>query len=300
MKLAPKDHAEKTKKEKKSRLWKAKIILTVTVLAGAGAVTSFGVYATQQNEAYNKRITFDDNTAAKLNGQKVSMAEFMLYSVDIKNGYEKQYGTDIWTQKKKNAYGKTETYEKIAKEDILEQIRFVWALNKEGKKKNISLSKGEEKTLNETAKEYEKELKKAGVDTKVVTYDTIKQFYKENYYAQKVFYKLSGKNSVTEKSSAASGSSIVDTSSGMTTEEAQKWWTKLTDKWYPDFDYDLDINWTLLDQIKFDSTSAKSSSDGITSESGSESTEKGSEKDEDQDSSSEDTEDNSDTESEDN
>lgn len=55
----------------------------------------------------------------------------MLYGVDIKNGYELQYGTDFWQEMTTDYAGNTVTFEIAAKEDIAEQIRLVKVLCKE-------------------------------------------------------------------------------------------------------------------------------------------------------------------------
>lgn len=189
------------------------------------------------------------------------MAEFMVYSIDVKNGYEAQYGNSIWTQETTDANGNEDTFENVAKESTFEQIRFVWALLKEGEKREIKMTDEEKKVMNSTAKDYYKTLTKAGISTDIVKLSDIKRVYKENYLAQKVYYNLTGVNAngLTEASTKNSSSESAEstTESGtesntqLSSEEMQKLWEKLTKKYYPDFDYKLDINWDLINEISF-------------------------------------------------
>lgn len=227
--------------------------LTVIALSGAAVITGSGVYITSQAQKISDRKSFGDNVVAKLNGESVSVAEFMLYSLDIKNGYEQQQGKDVWTQEKTDANGNKDTFENVTKEDVLEQIRFIWALKKEGNKKGIKLTEDENKVLKETADDYYTSLQKAKIDESLISPDDVLKFYKEYYYGQKVYYQLTGDNSVNE-STASTGSSIStdsENTNASTTKDGEKLWQELVDRWYPDFDYNLDINWDLLDQISF-------------------------------------------------
>lgn len=248
------DRPEKRMKPKHLRL----IILSAILIGAAGVTGGIGYHVMRITAEAQERRTFGDDVVAKLDGDEVKVDTFMLYSIDIKNGYEKQYGSNIWSQPKKNAYNKTETYEKVAKEDILEQIRFVWALGKEGRKRGIKLTASENKALGQTAQAYYKSLKEAGVRKTVVPYNDVLQYYKENYYAQKVYYSITKTNSVDTASGDAKAEMGTDTTNS--TEKAQELWKKIVNKYYPDFDYDIDINWNLLDQIKFsDSASGDAS-----------------------------------------
>lgn len=246
-----KEKVSKERKERKIKITKkgmAMRILTVIVIAATALIAGFGVIYTKTSKDLAKRTDFGEGVVAKFNGTDVPIAQFMLYSVDIRNSYEEQYGSSIWNMRKVDAYGNDSTYEKVAKEDILEQIRFVWAVCKEGEKEKIKMSPSEEKTIRETAEDYYKQLIDAGIDRKTVTSKDVKKFYRDNYYAQKAFYKISGVNTVAS-GDATSGNS-------MSTDDAQKLWEKLVNRWYPDFNYNVDINWSLLDQIRFSGNSA--------------------------------------------
>lgn len=233
------------------------------VLAGVLVIggTAFGVHEWKNIKDVAERTSFDSDEAGRINGESVSMAEFMVYSIDVKNGYEAQYGNSIWTQETTDANGNEDTFENVAKESTFEQIRFVWALLKEGEKREIKMTDEEKKVMNSTAKDYYKTLTKAGISTDIVKLSDIKRVYKENYLAQKVYYNLTGVNAngLTEASTKNSSSESAEstTESGtesntqLSSEEMQKLWEKLTKKYYPDFDYKLDINWDLINEISF-------------------------------------------------
>lgn len=241
------------------------IFLTLAGVLVIGG-TAFGVHEWKNIKDVAERTSFSSDEAGRINGERVSIAEFMIYSIDVKNGYEAQYGNSIWTQKTTDANGDEDTFENVAKESTFEQIRFVWALLKEGKKQGIKMTDEEKKVMNSTAKDYYKTLADAGISTDVVKLSDIRKFYKENYLAQKVYYKLTGvsANGLTEtstKSGKTTESAKSDTQSStetgtesstqLSSEEMQKLWEKLIKEYYPDFDYKLDINWDLINEISF-------------------------------------------------
>ncbi len=261
------------KKENNGRLKNIVGICLVAVTCFAGiSLAMVGLREWKNLKKLDERITFQQDTVAKLNNENISMAEFMLYSVDIRNDYESQYGNDIWNEKTTDAKGKTETFENVAKENVLEQIRFVKALNKEGAARKMSLSKAEKKAMDETADDYYKRLNKnyqkrtsknlKEDDENVITKRDVERFYKEQYYAQKVYsvvaseYKDKAKETISKDQfkKTVQGKTISEMaalSNGLTTKEAQELWTDLINKYYPEFDYDLDVNWNFLNEISF-------------------------------------------------
>lgn len=263
------------KKENNGRLKNIVGIGLVAVTCFAGiSLAMVGLREWKNLKKLDERITFQQDTVAKLNNENISMAEFMLYSVDIRNDYESQYGSDIWNEKTTDAKGKTETFENVAKENVLEQIRFVKALNKEGAARKMSLSKAEKKAMDETAGDYykrlnknyqkraSKSLKEDEANENAITKQDVERFYKEQYYAQKVYsvvaseYKDKAKETIpkdqlTKTVQGKTTSEIAALSNGLTTKEAQELWTDLINKYYPEFDYDLDVNWNFLNEISF-------------------------------------------------
>ena len=241
------------------------IFLTIAGVLVIGG-TAFGIHEWKNIKDVAERTSFNSDEAGRINGKSVSMAEFMIYSIDVKNGYEAQYGNSIWTQETTDANGDEDTFENVAKESTFEQIRFVWALLKEGEKQGIKMTDEEKKVMNSTAKDYYKTLTEAGISTDVVQLSDIKKFYRENYLAQKVYYSLTGvsANGLTEASTKSSSPSKNtetatesttesgnESSTQLSSEEMQKLWEKLIKEYYPDFDYKFDINWDLINEISF-------------------------------------------------
>lgn len=253
------------KVEKKENRKAAKIIrniLLAIILIVIVAASVFGIHEWKVIKELDKRTTFAEDDAGKIGGESVSMAEFMLYSIDVKNGYESQYGSDIWSEVTTDANGDEDSFENVAKEDTFEQIRFTRALLKEGKNKKISLTDEEKEAMKSSAKDYYKTLTDAGVDEDVVTLSDIEKFYENNYYAQKVYYNITGINNYSSGTLSLKESSTenVDSSetSQFTTEDMQKLWKRLIKKYYPDFDYEIDINWENINQISFASENQNS------------------------------------------
>ena len=71
------------------------------VLAGVLVIggIAFGVHEWKNIKDVAERTSFDSDEAGRINGESVSMAEFMVYSIDVKNGYEAQYGNSSGRRK---------------------------------------------------------------------------------------------------------------------------------------------------------------------------------------------------------
>lgn len=262
----------KEKKQKKSENHKTlrivRNILLGIILIVIVTVSAFGIHEWKIIKELDKRTTFTENEAGKIGGESVSMAEFMLYSIDVKNGYESQYGNEIWSEVTTDANGDEDSFENVAKEDTFEQIRFTRALLKEGENKKITLTDEEKEAMKASAKDYFKTLTDAGVNEDVVALSDIEKFYADNYYAQKVYYDITGINNYSSGTLSIKESSTenVDSTetSQFTTEDMQKLWKKLIKKYYPDFDYEIDINWENINQISFASEKQNSTEESDT------------------------------------
>jgi len=132
----------------------------------------------------------------------------------------------------------------------------------EDENQNETQEDEEKEAMKSSAKDYYKTLTDAGVDKDVVTLSDIENFYEDNYYAQKVYYNITGNNNYSSGILSLNESSTesVDSTetSQFTTEDMQKLWKKLIKKYYPDFDYEIDINWENINQISFASETQNS------------------------------------------
>ena len=153
-KLRKKQKKEKQKKDPAMKRKMAKIIrniFLVVLLICAVIGTIFGVREWKKIDNLAKRTTFSSDEAGRIGNDSISMAEFMLYSIDVKNGYETQYGDKIWSEVTKDANGNEDSFENVAKEDTFEQIRFTKALIKEASKQKIEISDTEKKAMESSA-----------------------------------------------------------------------------------------------------------------------------------------------------
>ena len=239
-------------KEKKTR-W---LHVLIALLLSAGAVSGSLFLYKQWNKAKDlaEEYTFEYNEVAKIGDEKITMEEFMLYSVDTTNSYESTYGEDIWSESTINENGEQETYENIVKKDIFEQIRMVKAFCKEADTLGISISEDELKMVNNNADSYYEDLAKAGAtENEDLTKQVVRSFYRESYLAQRV-YAYYMEMYPTEEDSKQEYS-----------DEFLKKVAEVTEKHYPDFNYDYDINWELMDYLNFN---VSGETDGNAEESG--------------------------------
>jgi hypothetical protein len=209
-------------------------------------------------------IVFGEEEAVRIMGEPVSMDEFLLYALDVVNGYELQYGEDIWDQMTTDIEGEEETVENVTKEEIVETIRLVKVLCSVSEEYGISLTEDEESVMAETADSYYESVLEAGVEDEDGSMkEAIDNYYRENYLSQKVYEYLQKNcddyeeptliNTASadaaqpadedEELSSASVSSITD-------EMAELCASLVTEK-DPDFYYKTSINWAVLDQFIF-------------------------------------------------
>ena len=93
-----------------------------------------------------------------------------------------------------------------------------------------------------------------------------------------MYYKLTGISANglteaevgTESTESAKTADSTEEDTQLTTEEMQALWEKLIDKYYPEFDYDLDINWTLINEVSFASEESIQSTESVDSTKGTE------------------------------
>ena len=180
--------------------------------------------------------SFGSNEAGRIGDLSISMEEFMLYSVEVKNGYEEQYGKNIWSTVTENALGKEATFEEIAKEDTFEEIRLVKALCLKSIDDQITISEEEAEVISENALDYYEDLLNANAATPQMTYELVYQYYYENYLANKVYSKY--KEDVES----------------MDNEQYLEFWSNILKTYYPNFDYYTDINWELINELHFEDT----------------------------------------------
>lgn len=255
-------HQNLIKKESfiRNAAWKQKAILgklKVIIIAGGFLMIVGGLgylYHTQTiADAFMSQYNFSDGQAGRIGDEAVSMGEFSLYSVDVRAGYEEIYGNEIWSTTTTDALGNEATFEEIAKEDVFEQIRLIKSLCKEAEALNISISEEEETAVKNAALTYYMNLDAAGATAYgVITYDIVLNYYRQAYVAQKV-YNYYAKNSDTQ-----------DDDTALSDEDLASLWATIIQKYYPSFDYKLDINWDLVNNISYGSIDSNNKTEGET------------------------------------
>ena len=252
-----------TKKESRCRMIKKnKLLIILPIIAiAAGFIVFFG-YEEYSLAKIDETIEFKENEAARIGDLSISMEEFMLYSIDVKEGYELQYGDDIWTTLTEDVNGDEATYEVVAKEDTFEQIRLIKALVKKADEMDIIMTEEEIGVLEDTAEEYHELLVDSGIQDDYMTQNVVYQYYEDNYIAQKVYYEITGStlydSSIYSSSSTESEyeetESDTDTSDSYDQEELIEIWADVINEYYPDFNYETDINWDLVNQLEYSKT----------------------------------------------
>lgn len=256
-----KNNLKSVQKKTKRKIPWLKIIVTVILfdILAIGSVFLYNRWVQAQDLA--EEYTFAYNEVAKIGNEKITIEEFMLYSVDTTASYESTYGEDIWSEITLNNNGEQETYETLVKKEILEQIRMVKAFCKEADALEISITDEELEMLKESSDAYYESLAMSGAtENEDLTREVVYDFYKENYLAQKVHAYYAELYPVEEGSDKSYSEEFLEKTA------------EITEKYYPDFKYDYDINWELLDYLDFDYDSRSESAENVESNLDSEST----------------------------
>lgn len=223
----------------------------VAVLTAGAILTAV---FTNKRDSKAETIEFHDNEVMRVVDIPVTMGEYMLYSVDIRNQYETSMGDDFYESSGKNAKGETETYENIVKEEIAESIRMVKVLCKAAEPEyGITLSEDEKKTVVENADSYYENLVEGGVDPEFLTKGVTEKYIREQYLAQKVYAKLEEEYE-TDAPGAVDVGNENDADAVASTEISDKLTdavAELEEKYDGDYDFDININWELMDSYDF-------------------------------------------------
>lgn len=248
---------EKKKKDEKRKSpdnRKKSYILTGCGVAVLTAGAILAAVFTNIRDAEAETITFHDNEAMRVMDTPVTMGEYILYSVDIRNQYETSMGDDFYENTGKNAKGETETYENIVKEEIAESIRMVKVLCKAAEPEfGITLSEDEKKTVEENADSYYESLVEGGVDPEFLTKGVTEKYIREQYLAQKVYTKLEEEYG-TDTTGAVDVGNENDADAVASTEISEELTdavAELEEKYDGDYDFDTNINWELMDSYAF-------------------------------------------------
>ena len=152
----------------------AVLLLAILLLTGCG------------NPAEQKVVFttgFTDDQVFRIENAVCTLTEAMAYLVNMQEGYERTFGTDIW-----NSETDSGTVEDRLKDSVLAKIAQIKAMNLLAKEMGIELEESEEKLATEAAKEYFETLSDA--DKKAmnnITVDDIAAIYEEHALADKLY-----------------------------------------------------------------------------------------------------------------
>ncbi|MGN0414869.1 MAG: hypothetical protein ACI4FX_05205 [Agathobacter sp.] len=248
---------EKKKKDEKRKSPDSRKKSYILTGCGVAVLTAGAILAavfTNIKDAKAETIVFHDNEAMRVMDTPVTMGEYMLYSVDIRNQYETSMGDDFYENTGKNAKGETETCENIVKEEIAESIRMVKVLCKAAEPEfGITLSEDEKKTVEENADSYYENLVEGGVDPEFLTKGVTEKYIREQYLAQKVYAKLEEEygtdtNGTVDVGNENDADTVVSTE---ISEELTDAVAELEEKYDGNYDFDTNINWELMDSYAF-------------------------------------------------
>lgn len=221
------------------------------------AASTCGMYGDKLEEVEQEKVIFGEDEAVRIMGEPVSMPEFMLYSVDIKNTYDEAMGEGFYAENGINAQGVNEPYENIVKEEIAESIRMVKVFCAAAEPEyGITLSAEEEEVLKENADSYYGQIVANGVDAGFLPGETVRVYIREEYLAGKVYAYLAKQHPSGE------GSAQVDVGNAQKGEAVQagvlevsaglaETCANLIEKYDAGYRYDTHINWELMGAFPF-------------------------------------------------
>lgn len=243
-------------KKKKTRKWKKEeiILACITAVLAIGAVAAACIFLAGSGKEEKKSISFHENEAMRVMDTPVTMAEYMLYSVDVRKQYESSKGTDYYQKTGTNAQGMTETNEDIVKEEIAETIRMVKVLCKAAEPEfGIKLSEDEKQKIKDNADIYYEDLTGNGVDEAFLTKSVTEKYLREQYLSQKVYTKLK-ETYGTDAGEAVDVGNERQEDTAVSAQASENLINAIADlekKYDPDYDYTVNINWELMDYYSF-------------------------------------------------
>lgn len=242
-----------------------KISLRTKILCGIAGIVCIGTavlfIANRPRADTQETITFHENEAMRTMDTPVTMAEYMLYTLDVKNSYDEAMGENFYSQTGTNAEGETEIYENIVKEEIAESVRMVKVLCAAAEPEyEITLSEDEENVLEQNADDYYDSLMENGVDPDFMTPEIVRKYIREEYLSQKVYAHL---ESIYGSSAQDTEAIDVGNDENQGTQEAEneeisdelaEEIAKLVETYDSGYSIKTNINWELMDAFAFTQT----------------------------------------------
>jgi foldase protein PrsA len=152
-------------------------------------VTELSYYKAEASE--DKDASGEPDNAGELiamiGDTKVYYNEAMVYLKSAQENYENNYGEEIWNA---DILGNGETFGKMLKDEIINQVTELKIIRSEAGKREISLTEEELAEAASYAKEHYDGLTEADRSRYLVTEEVLRQVYADNLLASKVFETL--------------------------------------------------------------------------------------------------------------
>ena len=164
--------------------------LYITYDAEKDTVTELSYYVVEladPKSEESKEQTNSGQLMAMIGDTKVYYNEAMVYLKSAQENYETDYGKNIWDA---DILGNGETFGKMIKDEVINQITEIKIICAEAKKQDISLSEEELADANAYAKEHFEGLAPKDISRYLITEELLRKIYADNLLAEKAFETL--------------------------------------------------------------------------------------------------------------
>ncbi len=164
--------------------------LYITYDAEKETVTELSYYVVELTDHENEEAKEQTNSGqlmAMIGDTKVYYNEAMVYLKSAQENYETDYGKNIWDA---DILGNGETFGKMIKDEVINQITEIKVICAEAQKKDISLSEEELADANAYAKEHFEGLAPQDISRYLITEELLRKIYADNLLAEKAFETL--------------------------------------------------------------------------------------------------------------
>lgn len=143
----------------------------------------YKVEASDQKDSEQEPVNAGE-LVAMVGDTKVYYNEAMVYLKSAQENYENSYGKGIWNA---DILGNGETFGKMLKSEVINQITELKIIRSEAEKMGITLTEEEQAEADSYAKEHYDGLTQEDKDKYLVTEEVLRQVYADNLLANKVF-----------------------------------------------------------------------------------------------------------------
>ncbi len=147
----------------------------------------YTISASEEKAAEEKEASNSGQMMLSVGKTKVYYNEAMVYLKSVQNNYENEYGNGIWGV---NLLSNGETFGKMIKDEVVDQIVELKILKAEAEKQNITLSEEEKADAASFARVHFKKITEEDKKRYLITEELLQQVYEDNLLANKMFENL--------------------------------------------------------------------------------------------------------------